>query len=60
MEFEKIEKFVNNNWIYEEELINYNSKYSKCIKNDNNIINDINIFGRKKQNFIKKIYTINW
>ena len=59
LEFEKVEKFVNNNWIYEEELINYNSKYSKCIKNDNNIINDINIFGRKKQNFIKKIYTIN-
>jgi len=51
---ELFEKCVNNNWMYQEELINYNSKYSKCIKNDNNIINEINIFGIKKQKFYKK------
>ena len=64
LEFEKMKKFVNNNWIYDddnEELINYNMKYAKCIKNNsnNNIINDINAFRRKKQNYVKKIFSIN-
>ena len=59
-----MKKFVNNNWIYDddnEELINYNMKYAKCIKNNsnNNIINDINAFRRKKQNYVKKIFSIN-
>ena len=63
LELEKMKKFVNNNWIYDgdnEELINYNSKYAKCIKsNNNNIINDINAFRRKKLNYVKKIFSIN-
>ena len=64
LELEKMKKFVNNNWIYDddnEELINYNMKYAKCIKNNsnNNIINDINVFRRKKQNYVKKIFSIN-
>ena len=57
-EIDKIKKFVNDyNWNYGDELtnINLNSKYD--IKP--NIINDINKFSRKKENYSKNILSLN-
>ena len=58
IEIDKIKKFVNDyNWNYGDELtnINLNSKYD--IKS--NIINDINKFSRKKENYSKNILSLN-
>jgi len=58
IEIDKIKKFVNDyNWNYGDELanINLNSKYD--IKP--NIINDINKFSRKKENYSKNILSLN-
>ena len=58
IEIDKIKKFVNDyNWNYSDELtnINLNSKYD--IKP--NIINDINKFSRKKENYSKNILSLN-
>ena len=58
IEIDKIKKFVNDyNWNYSDELTNINlySKYD--IKP--NIINDINKFSRKKENYSKNILSLN-
>ena len=58
IEIDKIKKFVNDyNWNYGDELtnINLNAKYD--IKP--NIINDINKFSRKKENYSKNILSLN-
>ena len=56
--FDKVKKFVNYNWKIDEESIkktSYNSEYIK----QQNIIKDINNFGKKKQKFTENIFLIN-
>ena len=55
-----IKQFVNNNWNFEEELSfpKYQS-INCCSLTDENIMDDINKFGKKKQNFISKISLLN-
>ena len=58
MQIDKMKKFVNYNWKIDDETFikrSYNSGYIK----QNNIINDINKFGMKRQNFTKNIFLIN-
>ena len=59
-EMNKIKKFVNYNWHHDNETLSNNtiSYNSESIKNVN-IINDINKFGIKKQNFTRKLFSIN-
>ena len=60
LEIEKLKKFVNYNWYCdEEEIINNKISYDLTNKKPSNIINDICNFGRKKQNYSRKIFTIN-
>jgi hypothetical protein len=58
MKIDKIKKFVNYNWKIDDESFIKRSYNSGCIK-QNNIINDINKFGMKRQNFTKNIFLIN-
>ena len=54
MEKEKINKFINNNWNYEEEL---SFPIYQCINCNklNGITNDINKFGSKRNHFFAKV-----
>ena len=54
---EKFKKFVSCDWEVDEEITKmyYNREYN--VKN--NIINDINIFSRKKQKYTSKIFLFN-
>ena len=57
-QFNKVEKFVKYNWRFDEEIFNkknYNLYHTKT----KNIIKDINNFGRKKQTFTRKIFSLN-
>lgn len=56
----KIRKFMNTNWNYDDELSfpKYHNINCKLLRDDN-ILNDINNFAVRKQNFIKKISLFN-
>ena len=57
---EKIQRFINSNWNFDDELSF--PKYHRINANaliERNIVDDINKFGIKKQNFISKMSTFN-
>ena len=60
-EIEKIRNFVNYNWnCDDEEIINHKISYIPEYHKNLNIINDINKFRRKKQNYSKNIISVNF
>ena len=56
--FNKIEKFVKYNWRFDEEIWNKKNYNLNHIKTKN-IIKDINKFGRKKETYTRKIFSLN-
>ena len=55
-ELEKVKKFINYNWNYEDELINFNNFHNSKYIVISNIINDITKFSRKKENYSRNLF----